>query len=463
MTPARSAIVLGGGLAGIAAAVRLAELGVEVTLLETRKRLGGRATSHLDPATGELIDNCQHVVLGCCTNLLDLYQRLDSTLAIEWHDRMYFADKQGRRWTFTDAPLPAPLHLSRALLGYKGLSLGDRLHIGRTMGAMMRARRGEFETITFGVYLDRRRTSALAIDRFWNPIVRSACNLPVETVSAASAMQVFQQGFMAHRDGWRLGTATIALADLYEHTEPILKDSGGKVRTGTGVASLCADGPRVTGVMTTQGESINADVVISALPADRLAKVASDALREVDPRLAALDRIDTSPIIGMHLWLDRPVLTTPNLFFTDGAIDWLFAAPHQPTDGTQHLHTGISAAQDRVGMATDDMLEMAMGELRAYAEALPGAAGAKLLRGHVIREKRATFAATPGIDALRPATVGSTTNLLLAGDWTATGWPSTMEGAVRSGYAAAGAAVGRDLRVADLPPALLYRLLTRRG
>ncbi len=460
MNAPATAIVIGGGCAGIAAAVRLAEHGVAVTLIETRKRLGGRATSHHDPQTGALIDNCQHVVLGCCTNILDLYDRLGSLSAIEWQAVMRFADKAGRAWDFGEDPLPAPLHLTRALMGYRGLSLRDRLRVALAMGAILRADRAAHESRSFAAFLDQHHGSPASVERFWNPIVRSACNLSVEQVSAAAAMQVFQQGFMANRAGWRMGVSRVPLAHLYDRAEAVLNDTGGALRLGTAASASIVEADRVTGVRTTRDEVMRSDVVISALPADRLVKIAPEQLKQRDLRLAAAGRIGTSPIIGMHLWLDRIVLDRSHLFFADGQIDWLFAAPDQPAQG-QHLHTGISAAQALVGMDNEALLALAMDELRRYASVLPAAASAKLVRGQVIREKRATIAPRPGLDAHRPTTRGAGSNLLLAGDWTATGWPSTMEGAVRSGYAAAGAALGRELVIDDLPTAPLPRWLGR--
>lgn len=461
MSVERSAIVMGGGVAGIAAAVRLAEAGIRVTLLETRKRLGGRATSHVDQQTGEPIDNCQHVVLGCCTNILDLYDRLDSLSAIEWQDEMYFADKAGGSWTFTDDPLPAPLHLTRALLGYKGLTLSQRVNVARAMNRMLRTPRSAYESITFADFLQRCRGSQAAIDLFWNPIVRGACNLPVDQVSAASAMQVFQQGFMANRAGWRMGASKIPLSELYNRVPAIVAAAGGQVVHGVGIDALIYADGHVSGVRTKSGDDYHAEAVISALPQDRLLKITPPEVIEADPRLRSLEQIDVSPIIGMHLWLDRPVLDRSHLFFADGRIDWLFVAPDSP-QGQQHLHTGISAAQDYVDWKSDDLLAMAMNELRAYSSVLPEAAEAQLVRGMVIRERRATIAPVPGVEVYRPPTVGEGSDLLLAGDWTDTKWPSTMEGAARSGYAAAGAVLDRDLVVADLAPGFLPRLLGRR-
>ncbi len=459
-----SALVMGGGCAGIAASLRLAEAGWHVTLVETRKRLGGRATSHIDQATGGLIDNCQHVVLGCCTNLIDLYHRLGVADRIAWHRKLYFADKAGKAWAFSDDKLPAPAHLTRALLSYRGLKFGDRLRVAMGMRRIMKlgnTLRHTEPKRTFGDWLREHGQTNAAIERFWQPIVVSACNLPVDRCEASYAVQVFYEGFMAHRDGFVMGVSDVPLAQLYERTEALLNESGGRLMLGTSVSRLHYDGERITGVEVADGQTLAADVVISALPFDRLAKVAPPELCAADERLHGLERIDVSPIVGVHLWFDRHVLDKPHLFFVDSPLDWVFATGRDAHG--QYLHAGISAADAWVGETSEAIIAMAERELRGYTSHMPALSDAGLLRGRVIKEKRATFAPTPGIDAHRPAASGGVANLLLAGDWTATGWPATMEGAVRSGYAAAGAAVGRDLRVADLPVSRLVRWIGRLG
>jgi zeta-carotene desaturase len=452
---------MGGGVAGIAAAVRLAEAGAAVTLIETRKRLGGRATSHIDRATGGLIDNCQHVLMGCCTNLVDLYARLGVSDRIEWHDTLHFAAKPGQTWTLGADPLPAPLHLTRAMLRFRGLSLRDRLGVARAMRAMMRERREAHRDRPFAEWLASQGQSSASVERFWNLIVAGACNLRVDRVAAHHAMQVFQEGFIGHRDAYVMGVSTVPLAMLYDGVAPLLAGAGGRVLLGVGARGLRYDAGRIAGIDLPDDRTLTADLYISALPFDRLARISPHQLTDADERLNGLDRLSVSPIIGIHLWLDRRITDLPHLFFVDSPLDWIFRPEHlgPRSDEGQHLHAGISAAEGWVAESTESILQLSMNELGQYSEVLDGADTAQLVRGHVIRERRATFAAVPGADDLRPGPVGQTENLLLAGAWTATGWPATMEGAVRSGYAAAGAALGRDLRVADLPISRLNRWL----
>ena len=225
-------MVIGGGLAGIAAAVRLAQQGEAVTLVETRKRLGGRATSFVDPATGQVLDNCQHVLLGCCTNLLDLYDRLGVTDAIEWHRRLYFADAAGRVDVLEGDDLPAPLHMTRALLGFSTLSLSEKLAISRGMLAMMRlgrAGREACEHITFADWLAAHGQPGSAVRRFWGVVIISALNELPERCSAASAIQVFQEAFLENEQAYVMGLAAVPLVQLYDAAERVLAEAGGRV------------------------------------------------------------------------------------------------------------------------------------------------------------------------------------------------------------------------------------------
>ncbi len=457
--PGHSAVVLGGGVAGIAAAVRLAEHHVPVTLVETRKRLGGRATSHPDPQTGELIDNCQHVLLGCCTNLVDLYDRLGVGDRIAWHDRLHFFDKRGAHDVLRSSWLPAPLHLGPAMGRFRTLGGDARRAIRRAMLSAMRlgwAGRARLDETSFADWLAEQRQPAEAVERYWSVVVISACNETPERLSAATALQVFQEGFCAHRRAYAMGVPDVPLAELYDRAQSVLAERGGRVLFGTGAQALEFDGERVTGVQTTAGR-LDAAAYVSALPFDRLAKIAGPELVAADARLQTLDRFEVSPIVGIHLWFDRVVCPHPHMIFVDSPLQWVFVHGGAGEAG-QHLHGVISAARDWVGASEPDILSMAMREMRAY---LPGLADEHRVRGKVIREKRATFSAAPGIDAVRPHAAGAVANLALAGDWTATGWPATMEGAARSGYRAAGAVlgVGDELVAPDLSVAPLARLL----
>lgn len=497
MNATRQVIVIGGGLAGIAAAVRLAQAGVAVTLIETRKRLGGRATSFVDPTTGHVLDNCQHVLLGCCTNLIDLYEKLGVADAIEWHRRLYFIGPPAGRHRATDSSnghgshdedvpwvideleatdLAAPLHMTRPLMGFATLSLAEKLMIARGMLAVMRAGRQGREAaddISFRDWLRQHHQSDSVIEKFWGVISISALNELPERSSARYALQVFQDGFLANEQAYVMGLSRVPLVALYAQAERVIEQAGGRLMLGTGAAGFEFHARRVTGLRLSSGDTLRADAFISAVPFDRLAKLATADMVAVDERLHHLDDLTVSPILGIHLWFDQPVMELPHLIFMQSPLQWLFnkgmASPEHyglPDAATihhnvQHLHGVISAAHDLVDQPAERISDLVAAEVK---KALPAAAAAKLLHTRVVKEKRATFAVRPGADRFRPAATGTIDNLYLAGDWCATGWPATMEGAVRSGYLAAAALLGNtDSAIRDdLPDTPLYRLLAAR-
>ncbi len=459
-------VILGGGLAGIAAAISLVDAGCPVTLIETRKRLGGRATSFVDPRTGAVLDNCQHVVLGCCTNLLDLYQRLEVLDQIQWHRTLYWTDgKQEADANGTDRFeanwLPAPLHLGKSLRQMKIFNRVEKRQIRRGMLRMLRLgirRRAAWEGKTFRQFLDEAGQSPEVIDRFWNPIVVSACNLEVDAVGAPHALQVFQEGFLGNRFSYAMGLSCVPLVELYGTVEQHLQQGGGEIQLGVSAKSINFDGHRVTGVVTTEG-LIEAKAVISTLPFDRLDKIISEPLRRADARLHHLDQFDVSPILGVHLVFDQEVMSLPHLVFAGGDVHWIF---NKGMDGTgqQHIHAVISGADQWMGL---DEASIVKRVLAAISSALPAVKSAQLLVHRSVKEKRATFAATPEINAYRPgpgpSALGGAPNLYLAGDWSASGWPATMEGATRSGYAAARLAGGTIEEVPDISISWPARLL----
>lgn len=463
--PMSDVLVLGGGLAGLAAAVRLAELGRRVTLVETSHRLGGRAGSHTDPASNQRIDNCQHVLLGCCTNLKDLYRRMGVDRKIDWHSDLHFFDKQGHHDVMAATWPAAPLHLSAAMWRFGTLSMGEKWAISRAMAAMMRIRRDHREQlndISFGTWLERHNQPRGAVDKFWAVVVVSALNQTPGKCAANYAIQVFQEGFLAHRDAYVMGTAAVPLAELYDPAIAIVEKAGGKMIFGESVRKIHAREGRIIGVSIDQGE-LRAERYVSALPFERLEKVIDDDLRQADPRLRTMSCFNHSPILGIHLWYRKPVMEHPHMIYVDSPVQWAFnkgivAGGESELLGCQYLHGVISAADNLVDQPAERILEMARGELAAYLpQTLPMT---ELVRGKLVKEKRATFSPEPGIEKHRPATRGAIANLLLAGDWTASGWPATMEGAVRSGYKAAAAAMDQDGDglAPDLPVARLYKL-----
>lgn len=457
--------IIGGGLAGLSAAIRLTEAGCDVTVIETRRKLGGRATSFVDPRTGETLDNCQHVLMGCCTNLIDLYERLGVLDAIDWHPTLYWDRGNGEVDEMGAGILPAPLHFAGAFQRMRLFTLAEKRAIGRAMWRMIRLGpqgRLVWRDRTFAAFLRELRQPEPVIRRFWNTVIISACNLPVDRVSAAAALHVFQEGFLANKWSYTMGLAKVPLMALYDPAVEQIESRGGRVLIGTSARSINYDGARVTEIVT-ENDVIPASAVISAVPFDRLAKLTSDSMRRADARLRDLDAIDVSPILGVHLRFDRAIMNLPHLILPDHGVQWLFNKGIGE-NGSQHLHAVISGADEWMPLREEEIIARVVADVH---RALPGAKGLQPIQARSVKEKRATFAVTPGVEQVRPSAApgtiglggGGIPNLFLAGDWIDTGWPATMEGAVRSGYAAAAAITGEGGVVADVPPGPLAALL----
>ncbi|HEY7119625.1 MAG TPA: hydroxysqualene dehydroxylase HpnE [Tepidisphaeraceae bacterium] len=453
------ALVVGGGLAGMAAAVALESVGVAVTLCEARRSLGGRAGSFEEPQSGEELDNCQHVLLGCCTNLIDFYQRLGVSHLIRWERTVHFVDGQGRRHDlYGSTHLPAPLHLSASMARFGVLSWGERLALARAMIEMMhlgRDGREHLADVWFGDWLDRHHQPPSLVRKLYDPILVSALNEESRLASAAYAIQVFQEAMLGNAGGYLIGLPNCPLSQLYARL-PI-----NDVRLGARVARLACRGNSVTGVDLTSGESLEADAVILAMNYHAARRWIPDELAARDVRFAHLEEMEDVPILGAHLWFDRPILTDSHAALIDGSLQWLFRKDREG----KAVHGVISAARDWAGKPKDVALGAFEEQIR---RTFPAARDARLERGVIVVEKRATFSPAPGIDRKRPQQAppaGGIGNLYLAGDYTRTGWPATMEGAVRSGYLAAGAVASHLLEgrhrfvVKDLPTQWPARLL----
>ena len=446
-------IVVGGGVAGITSALRLAQRGARVLLLETRKKLGGRATSFEDPRTGLVIDNCQHVALGCCTNYLDLCRRLGVLDKIEWQDTIYWVEPGGRVSEMSAGALPAPSHYLGSLLGAAFLSPREKIAVSRAMTAAMRTDRRREAGRTFGAWLTGHAQPRSAIDRFWAPIIISACNLGVDRVAASVALHVVQEGFLAHRESTRMGVAGAPLVELYDPALDAIAGAGGEVRLGVGVARLDAGF-----VETTRGERIEAPTVICALPGERIARRVDERTRDADARFAVSDRMEHSPILGVHIAFDRPVMAHPNAVLVGRETQWLF----RKDDAGAMIHAVISAADDWMALDEDAILERVLADVHAC---FPESVEASVTSVRAVKEKLATFAPTPAFESERPATTGPS-GIILAGDYVQTGWPATMEGAARAGAMAAAAALGDpidSMLVSARRPAPLVRVFGARG
>ncbi len=461
----RRIAIVGGGLAGIAAALKLAEADCQPIIIESRKILGGRATSFVDPRSGEVIDNCQHVLMGCCTNLIDLYDRLGVLDKIDWHRKLYWTHTHGEIDCVKASWLPAPFHLAPSFARMGLLQKNERKQIQRAMWRMIRlGAKGRLSWAgqTFSEFLADTNQAQTTIRTFWNTVITSACNLGVDRVDAAHAIQVFQDGFLGNRWSYTMGLASVPLVELYQSVQAALKEAGGEIHLSRPARAIAYDGRRVTGVVTGDGV-IEAAAVISAVPFDRLDKLISDTMRAADARLATLNRFEFSPILGVHLWFDQPIMEPPHLILPGGGVQWLFNKGIDER-GRQYIHAVISAADEWMKLDEDQIIDRVVRDIH---DAAPKSIGLKPIQARSIKEKRATFAATPQAEQFRPGASagyvgvggGGIENLFLAGDWCDTGWPATMEGAVRSGFAAAAAITGGGGLVEDVPPGLFARWL----
>ena len=460
-------VVVGGGLAGLSAACALAESGYHVHLIERRPYVGGRASSYQHPGTGEVVDNCQHVLLGCCTNLIAFYKQLGVADKIRWFDRITFMEPGGRQSLLRPGSLPAPLHNAMAFLQSSALSLADKVAISRGMMSFLQGVPADDEE-NFASWLSRHGQTQRAIDRFWNPVLVSALNEDLDRVSVHYAAMVFRTSFMQSAQAGWMGVPTIPLSELYSHAVGFIELHGGQVSLRTSVDSFQYDEHTRRWRIGFEGGNIDADAMVLAVPFESMQKLYPllPPPEETSESLAEqLGHFQHSPITGIHLWFDRTITDLDHAVLLDTTIQWMYnktklQPQRRAEDAGSYLELVVSASKTMVPMSRQEIIDLALREL---AEFFPIVREAKLLKAAVVKEVRATFSVTPGLDAYRPGSVTAWPGIFLAGDWTATGWPSTMEGAVRSGNLAAEAvakAAGKPQRFLqlDLPPQGLMRL-----
>lgn len=402
--------IIGGGLAGLSAGVALASLGWDIDLFESKPFLGGRATSfpvRPDEPDSERIDNCQHVLLRCCDNLLDFYRRCGVADKIKFYDELYFVRPGGAVDKLRRGILPYPAHLAGSFLKFGFLSFSEKLALAADLQALQK-RYGDvaLDEMTMAEWLTSRNVSDNTYRRFWQPILVSALNEEPDRASAHAAFQVFAEGLLGSRTSYEMGVPAVPLAELYD-------GAGDSVRVHLRQSVARID-----------PSSDEADVYISAVPYDRIGALLPDLALNVEP-------FEHSPITGVHLWFDRPITELPHAVLLDRTMQWMFRK------SDTYVQCVVSASRGLLKMPRGDIIELACRELAEY---FPTVTEAKLLRSHVVKEAKATYSIAPGLTAHRPVAETPYENVFLAGDWTDTNWPATMEGAVRSGYRAAEAA-----------------------
>lgn len=462
----KTVAILGGGIAGMSAACCLAEGGFKVRLLERRGYLGGRASSYLHPGVNETIDNCQHALFGCCTNLLAFYQRLGVQEKIHWTTGMTMLAPDGTRSALGPVALPAPLHGLPKLLTAAAFTLGDKLALARAFSAMLRPIPAD-STETLAAWLKRHGQTEGALKRFWRLVIASALNAELEEIAVPYAAKVIRELFMNSAWAGAMGMSTVPLSTLYAGVPEYLEARGGAMELLTHVEGCTWDDAAGKWTVQTRTGTFPADYVLSALPFEGLQK-----LLRVLPANAGAERLREQlaqhthwPICSVHLWFDRPVTDLEHAVLLDREVHWMYNQSKLQGRPGHYVELVISATRAFAALERSAAIELALQEL---AEFFPLVRAAKLEKVALVKEVRATFGVSPGIDAARPAAADAPwPNFFLAGDWTATGWPSTMESAARSGHLAAEAvakAAGRPQKwlEADLPPQGLMRLLSRR-
>jgi zeta-carotene desaturase len=468
--PGRSVTIIGGGVAGMSAACALAEAGFRVQLLERRGYLGGRASSYLHPGVNEVIDNCQHVLFGCCTNLIGFYRRIGVAGKIHWTREMTMIEPGGRSsrlGPFELGPLrlPAPLHAAPSFISAKAFSFQDKLALGRAMRAMMRPGAFDDSAESLGDWLRRHKQTEGALNRFWRLVIASALNAEIDEIAVPYAAKVIRELFLNSAEAGSMGVSRVPLSELYAGVTPFLAERGGSVHLNTHVEGATWDEKASQWTIQTRTSEFTSDFVIVALPFEATAQL----LPHLPPAEGAeklakqIERHEHWPLCSVHLWFDREITELEHAVLLDREIHWMYNQSRVQTGrGGHYIELVQSASRRFAALPREQAIAQAVAEL---AEFFPRVKEAKLEKVALVKEVRATFGVPPGIDAARPAAVSPWPSLFLAGDWTATGWPSTMESAARSGHLAAEALseVAGDPRTIlneDLKPRGLMRLLS---
>ena len=421
-------VIIGGGPAGIASAAYLAQKGVKTILIERSNRLGGRAASFFYSRMEEEVDYGQHVLMRCCKRSLGLLRLLGQEDSVSFQSHLCVPLTDGeRRGKIESSPLPGIFHLLPGLVKYRLLSLPARW---RAMRAGLSLLVGDPGEVSFGSWLSSHGQIEEAIETLWDPICVATLNAHANHVSAHMARLVFQRGFF-RRHGADIGLFTRPLSQIFASVIPFLEARQGRVLLRTPVARIITDAGRVCGVETSNGELIETDVIISAVSLPDLPALLSTCMAK-ERFLKRLSGIDYAPIVNVHLWFDRPIVDEPFIIGVRSLVQAIFdvSAAHRD-GGRHHIIISQSAAVNWIDMPVTSIVDILLAEL---IKLLPEAREASLIDSLVIKSRSATFVPEPGADALRPGLKTPIKGLFLAGDYTATGWPSTIEGAVRSGF-----------------------------
>jgi hydroxysqualene dehydroxylase len=444
-------IVIGGGFAGLAAATALAAEGRRVTVLEKRPALGGRAYSYTDQATGEVIDNGQHAMMGCYTEMFAFLDRIGATgkLAIQPGLHVAMRDPERGAGAIHCPSLPNPLHMGAGVLGYRLLGVADRGRVlagGLRLLLMKRRRDPRLARLTVDEALDLLGQSAAARRAFWHPVAIATLNDDPAIASADLLAEVMVRAFFAGKDAARFVLSKVGLSELYtDDARRFLEARGGRIETKAHVVGIGVRGDQVSHLDLRDGRRLTASAYVSAVPPHGLFPLLPLAVRRAVPGLGAIEQLTTSPIVSVHVWFDRPVLASePFVGFVGTGTHWAFnrdvIAGRRDRDGG-YLTFVVSGARAIVDLDNEAIVARTLADLRRL---VPESAHAQVRHTQVVKEKFATMSPTVAAARIRPPAATPFENFVLAGDWTDTGLPATIESAVLSGHRAA-AIVGTRL------------------
>jgi squalene-associated FAD-dependent desaturase len=432
-------LIVGGGFAGLAAGVALAGAGRRVRLLEQKPYLGGRARSFPDPATGSLVDNGQHILMGCYDSTRKFLAEIGTLDRVGFQPRLkvQFLEAPGRLTSLECPAFPAPWHVIVGVLGSDSFAWREKREVFR-LGRALRPGKpsvGSAARLTVEEWLKRLGQSESLRRNFWDLLCIAAMNEDPRRAAAVLFERVLRLALFTSPAASRLGLPRVGLSECYtEAARTFIEQRGGQVELSRSVAALVVANGVCEGVRLTSGETIEASSVLSAVPWFELVRLIPGELLRSEPYFTNILSLRPAPIISINLWFDRPITPLEFVGLRGTTVQWLFNKGKLLGTGENHVSLVLSGAHEHVGRGKEELLAVAQREL---GEVLPAAREAKLVHALVVKERFATFSPAVDVEDLRPEAKSPVRGLFLAGDWTATGLPATIEGAVRSGYTAA--------------------------
>jgi zeta-carotene desaturase len=431
------ALIIGGGFAGLAAGVALAEADKRVCLLEQKPHLGGRARSFRDSTTGSIVDNGQHLFMGCYHATIQLLKTIGTLDRVHFQPRLSvpFLDRDGRLTRLDCPDWPSPWHLLLGVLRSGSFSFRQKLEVLRLGKNLRTDGQDSAATESVAAWLSRRGQSEGLQRNFWDLLCFAAMNEDPRLASARLFERVLRLALFSSPADSRLGIARVGLSECYTAAATAyIEARGGSVQTGRNVKQLLITDGACRGVDLGNGEKSEGVPVISSVPWHQLAAILPGDLLRTEPFFAAPLALRPAPIISINLWFDAPVTDLEFVGMRGTTVQWLFDKSRILKAHDHYISLVLSGAHEHVSRAKEELLAISLREL---SDALPGVRKAKLLHSLVIKERFATFSPSPEAEPLRPPAQTPIRGLFLAGDWTATGLPATIEGAVQSGYTAA--------------------------